>query len=249
MSYYKDRTGEKHFSNQGYEVEIIKYFSAINCTIRFNDERNTIREKVAVKEILSGSVKNYYHPEALGVGYMGVGKYTSRVDGIMTKCYTCWNNMLKRSCSTKYKQKHPTYKEVKICKEWHNYQNFAQWFEDKYTEDFELDKDILVKGNKVYSPETCAFIPNEINLLFTKRDFKRGELPIGVRKSGNKFKACIRKEGKEIYINTFKTSQEAFQAYKTVKEQHIKEIAYKWKDKINPRTYIALINYQVEITD
>ena len=199
MSYYKDRTGEKHFSNQGYEVEIIKYFSATNCTIRFNDERNTIREKVAVKEILSGSVKNSYHPETLGVGYMGVGKYTSRIDGKMTKCYTCWNNMLRRSCSIKYKQKHPTYKEVTLCKEWHNFQNFAKWYENTYPHHiknikFQLDKDLLQQGaeNKIYSSETCVWLPPIINTFLSNKNSKNTSKYTGV---------CFEKNS--IYIHNF----------------------------------------------
>ena len=181
--------------------------------------------------------------------------FTRKDGGFRDRRYLMWQAMLSRCYSEYTKSVRPTYVGVVCDRGWTRYSNFykdvsnIQGFDKALSSNWVLDKDILVKGNKVYSPETCAFIPNEINLLFTKRDFKRGELPIGVRKSGNKFKACIRKEGNEIYINTFKTPQEAFQAYKTVKEQHIKEIAYKWKDKINPRTYIALINYQVEITD
>ena len=113
-----------------------------------------------------------------------------------------------------------------------------------------LDKDILVKGNKVYSPETCCFVPNEINILFTKGNSCRGALPIGVRKRKNgKYLTQITKNSKNIHIGIFNTPEEAFQAYKVAKEDYIKKMADKWRDKISNRAYQALYNYQVEITD
>ena len=115
---------------------------------------------------------------------------------------------------------------------------------------WELDKDILIKGNKIYSPETCAFVPAEINGIFTKTNSKRGVYPIGVslHKEG-RFQAKVLKNKKQAYIGLFDTPEEAFQAYKKAKEEYIKEVADKWKDKIDPRVYEAMYNYQVEITD
>ena len=113
-----------------------------------------------------------------------------------------------------------------------------------------LDKDILVKGNKIYSPETCCFVPNEINVLFTKKEKDRGEYPIGVSIISNKYVArCGVGNSKNKTIGSFKTPKEAFQAYKQYKEQYIKKVADKYKCQIPNNLYKAMYSYQVEITD
>ena len=114
----------------------------------------------------------------------------------------------------------------------------------------ELDKDILNKGNKVYSPDTCVYVPQSINSLFTKSDKVRGEYPIGVYKQKDKYVAQLNKgNGKQIYLGSYSTPEEAFQAYKQAKEEYIKEVANEYKDKIPYRLYEALMNYEVEIDD
>ena len=132
---------------------------------------------------------------------------------------------------------------------------FSKWcneqigfnFKDDKGKPFQLDKDILIKGNKIYSEETCAFVPQEVNLLFVKGEKSRGDYPIGVRfhKVSGMFRAMYNNKLSEH----FKTPEEAFCAYKEAKEAYIKEVANKWKDQIDQRVYEALMNYQVEITD
>lgn len=142
-----------------------------------------------------------------------------------------------------------------MAEEWHNFQNFAKWFEENYNletmEGWYLDKDILIKGNKIYSSETCCFVPQEINSIFTDRKSCRGELPIGVRLMNRckKFYAIISVYGKQKIIGSYNTPEEAFEAYKTEKEKYIKEVADKWRKLIDTRVYQALYNHQVEITD
>ena len=153
----------------------------------------------------------------------------------------------------KIQNKVNTYIGCETVKEWHNFQNFAEWAEQNYNPDtmqkWQLDKDILFKGNKIYSPETCCFVPSRINSLFLKSDKVRGEYPIGVRKSGNRFQSRFFKKEVYIHLGTFNTPEEAFQAYKVAKEQYIKEVADEYKDQIDPRVYEAMYNYKVEITD
>lgn len=243
----KNRTGEKYMNNQGYEVEIIDYIYNTNCTIRFNDFRLTVLKNVSFNSISRGGVRNPYHPTVHGVGYLGLGEFSPWTDGKENRSYGCWKEMLDRGYSQKTKLKEVTYKDVTVDERWHNFQVFAKWFEENYVEGFHLDKDILVKGNKIYSPETCAFVPQEINSLFTVRQNHRGALPLGVIKSGNNFRARIGKNRK--HIGNFKTPEEAFQAFKVEKELEIKRVADKWKHLIDPRVYKAMYEYQVEITD
>ena len=115
-----------------------------------------------------------------------------------------------------------------------------------------MDKDLLVKGNKVYSEDSCVFLPSEINSLLTKRTASRGEYLIGVSWCNKRkaFEARVRKnKGKREHLGYFNTELEAYNAYKNAKESFIKEQAEKWKGKIDERAYNALMNYQVEITD
>ena len=116
-----------------------------------------------------------------------------------------------------------------------------------------LDKDILYKGNKVYSPDTCCIVPKNINTLFTNGRENRGELPLGVYKeeeNGNiRYRACMSANGNRIKLGTFKTSKGAFRKYQKYKEQYIKDTAEKYKDKIPYSVYEAMMNWEIEITD
>ena len=119
----------------------------------------------------------------------------------------------------------------------------------------ELDKDILYKGNKIYSRDTCIFVPKRINSLFTKRDNARGKDPIGVKpsRSGNYETYCHDRYGKYINLGTYDTKKEAFHVYKEHKEKVIKEVIDSYKGKIPEPHYsrlkTAMYNYEVEIDD
>ena len=115
-----------------------------------------------------------------------------------------------------------------------------------------LDKDLLIKGNKVYSESTCVFLPKEINSVLIKCTASRGEHLIGVCWSNTHkaFKAQVSKnKGMQEHLGSFNTEIEAFNAYKTAKEAFIKEQANKFKSQIDERAYNALMNYTVDITD
>ena len=248
-----DRTGEVGVNNDGERITIIRYGNCDDIDVEFED--GTIVEHRTYDNFLRGKISNPYFPSAFGVGYMGIGEFKSKDEnGKHTKCYNAWHNMLKRCYYSKYQEKNTTYENCTVCKEWHNYQVYAKWHNENYYEiegqTMTLDKDILNKGNKGYSTETCVFTPQFINVLFTKRDTERGEYPIGVSKNGNKFKALLNKgDGKQIYLGTFDTPEQAFLAYKKAKEEYIKEVAEKWKSQIPQKLYDAMMNYEVEIDD
>lgn len=169
-----------------------------------------------------------------------------------TNAYTHWRNMLVRCFDKEYMACKPTYSDCTVCKEWLLFSNFKKWFDQFNYENYHLDKDILVKGNKHYSPDTCCLVPQEINTLLTKRQRSRGQYPIGVcyiKRSG-KYSATIHKL-RNVHLGFFDTPEEAFQAYKSAKEQYVKELAtqYFQEGKITQRVYQALMEYQVEITD
>lgn len=240
---FKDRQGEKFITNEGYSVEIIEYFGSHNCTIKF--QNGFIVKNIQYAKLIIGNIRYPYHPTIHGVGYLGVGKYQSTYIG-----YDVWSKMLARCYSKNYMEKKPTYIGCSVDERWYNFQVFAQWFEQRYKKGFQLDKDILIKGNKIYSPETCCCVPSRINSLFVKNDANRGELPIGssLTRQGT-FKVGINIDKKSVYLGTYNTPEEAFRAYKVAKESRIKEVAEEYKEQIDQKVYEAMINWKVEITD
>ena len=162
-----------------------------------------------------------------------------------------WRSMLSRCYSKKYQEKEPSYIDCSVCEEWLLFSNFKKWFDENYVDGYALDKDILIKGNKVYSPDTCCFVPQEINAMLTKCNRTRGMYPIGVSKCKNRFRVYLSVSGSRLFLGSFVTIEEAFNAYKKAKEAHIKEVAQRYyvKGEITERVYDALMRYEVEITD
>lgn len=245
-----DRLGEISANKQGYKTEIVECFSAINMSVKIDDKY--ILKNIRYNHFKDKSIVNPYHPSVFGVGYMGQGKYKSKINGKTIQAYQTWRHMLTRGYSEHLKNKQPTYNDVTVCEERHNFQNFAKWHEENWKlhmQEWHLDKDILQKGNKTYSPETCDFVPNDINVLFSKRQNYRGDCPIGVFKQLHRYYAKISKFGKQVRLGGYATKEEAFEAYKQAKEEYNKEVAKNWKSLISLRIYNAMYNYIVEITD
>lgn len=153
-----------------------------------------------------------------------------------------------------YEGKYPSYINCYVNDYWHDFQNFAKFYvECPYRETgWQLDKDILFKGNKEYGPETCCFVPADLNGYMKTNANRRGDYPIGVKLSylKNSYESRVRGfDGKQILLGKHATPELAFEAYKTTKENVIKEKAEFWKDQICPKVYQALLNFKVEITD
>lgn len=195
-----------------------------------------------------GKSRNCIKKPKYGVGINDYGLSTRKL-----LSYIKWTNMLQRCYCEEWKAKHKTYAECTVCDEWKLFSNFKKWFDENYVEGYELDKDIIIKNNKIYSPDTCCFVPQEINSLLTRRANARGQYPIGVTKQKNsrRFLATLNTRNGRIHLGRFDTSQEAFYAYKTAKEKHIKDVAQEYFNKglIAENVYQALLNYEIEITD
>lgn len=135
-----------------------------------------------------------------------------------------------------------------------NYSYFYDWYEKQVKSNlikYDLDKDLIVKGNRVYSENTCTIIPKELNVLLVKSKWKRGKYLIGVtfRKKENRFHAQVSINGKNKTVGYFKKEIDAYIAYKQAKESYVKDMANKWQESISNKAYDALMNYTVEITD
>lgn len=163
------------------------------------------------------------------------------------KSYDVWRSLLVRSTDDKFKSKNPSYEGVSVSDKWLDYSIFYDWYVEQPNEgDWQLDKDILVKGNQIYSPETCCVVPRKINNLFISRKRDRGAYPIGVCKHASGKYAS---RGCNLHLGLYDTPDEAFYAYKKWKESHVKTIANEFRGRIPEHVYVALCNYKFEITD
>lgn len=161
-SIYNDKT---YITSEGYEISILQYLEKNKVLIQFNHFPD-LQIWTTIQNVKNGQIKNPYHKSAYGIGYYGVGQYTSRINNKKTKQYIKWFSMFTRCYNEDYLTKQPTYKECYVDESFHNFQNFAKWYDNNIydcTYELELDKDFLYEGNKKYSPSTCCFIPKEIN--------------------------------------------------------------------------------------
>ena len=254
---YKDCVGKVCKSLNSGDFKILKYNGSKDVEIQF---LKTGYEMVArLEHIRNGSVKDPHLPSVHGVGILGT-KYPSKVNGVKTREYVLWHNMLRRCYSDTNvcnvsKKRDLTYEGCEVSDNFLHYEYFYEWCNKQIgfdNEGWQLDKDLLVKGNKIYSENTSVFLPQEVNSLLIKRTTSRGKYLIGVswHKKGKAFVAQVNKnKGKQEHLGYFNTELEAFNAYKQAKESFIKEQANKFKSQIDPRAYEALMNYKVDITD
>jgi len=192
---------------------------------------------------MNSLIKDKLHPSVYGVGFVGVGKYKPSINGSITKAYSVWHSMLNRCYNLKYQAAKPTYAGCSVCDEWHNFQEFASWFEINYQDGLHLDKDLLVQGNKIYGPEFCLFVSAAINSLLVDSKASRGLYPQGVilNKLNKKFMARMSINGKVKHLGTFLTPKEASAAYIKAKCELIKQIAIKQSEPLRS----ALLSYKM----
>lgn len=229
------------------DVRVISYQNSRDILVQFLDTGATT--SATMGNLKKGLLRDYYKKTNYGVGFLGVGKYSSTSD---KKIYTAWRNMFRRC----YSGKDAGYDDVSVCEEWHNFQVFACWaYSQKMSidPDWELDKDILSATGKIYSPDFCRFVPRNINMAFvkTKNFNKRGNLPIGVSKSSSqkgKYRASV-SVGDKVINSNFDTIQEAFAWYKNNKEAYLKTLANNYIDNLDKNIYTKLIEYSVSLED
>lgn len=253
------KLGETIINNQGVRMWIIEYNNCDNVVVEFDNKEHETAT-CSYYSFRTGNVKSRFYPTVYGIGFIGNETCLNEEGSDIDKSYSVWHSMLNRCQSAKFQERQPAYKGCSICEEWHNYSNFKKWFYENYYEiegqKVALDKDILIKGNKVYSPDTCVFVPQSINNIFRK-NYHREEKSIttGVSKVGNKYIAMLSiyypdtKNNRVVKIGSYDNEIEAFDAYKKTKEENIKRIADYYKDKIPKKLYDVMYKYEVKITD
>lgn len=150
-----------------------------------------------------------------GIGYKGMEPAVGS-DGKHLKSYVVWKSILTRVTSDK------RYEDVKVCQEWLDYRNFKMWFNSNYIEGFEIDKDLLSGDDKVYSPNTCIFLPPEVNKMITSSQLNA----TGVHKKRNKWRARLHIEGKSFTSTVKDTYEEAVLDYKQLRIKEVKRILH-----------------------
>lgn len=250
--------GKTNYNSQGYLMTLVEYNNSRDVVVEFA-EPYYFRTHSRVNRFMSGHILNPYGPNMFGVGITG-NKYPTTIGDKHTREYQVWSNMIKRCYDEKTQRKNKTYVDVECDPRWFYYETFYEWIHKqenyeviKNDPTFAIDKDILYKGNKLYSPDKCCLVPKRVNNLLLKSDAIRGELPIGVSRhqvNGTYIAQCGG-HGNGRYLGSYSSPIEAFNVYKKDKEREIKEVAQAeyTKGTITKQCYDALMQYEVEITD
>lgn len=242
-NFNKVKIGDVFVTKKKYTIKIIDKVG-FNYKIKFLDEYGF--ECISgLREIKNGSISNPYHKSVFNIGFMGDGNHKSAYNKIRNPIFETWRHMIGRCYDKKIQEKQPTYKNIVVCSEWHNFQNFAGWYEDNYPKNVEniklhLDKDLLQLGmkNKVYSPQTCVFLPRKTNSFLTSVNSNNSYTGIHWRKESKKWQVGIGTGKDRCYLGLFDDKEDARLEY--LKARKIE--AEKQKD------YLRSLNYLPEET-
>lgn len=232
---------EEYPTNEGDVAVVLEYHSYECVYVTFKDENTPkdFRLKCQLGELRKGRVKNPFKRQSHGVGYKGFGIYLTAKNGKNTNVWMMWDNMLSRC----YNPKDSSYANyggrcVTVCKYWHSFQNYACWVYQNKRENFELDKDLLSPQAKMYSEETCCFLPRDIN------SFVKTNLDAGVWFNGKKYVAQINHKGRNKIIGRYLDRQSALVAFIEEKCEVAKKLAESFKNEISNEAYSKLLNYK-----
>lgn len=255
----KQFIGKENINKQGCVMRIVDYRKNDDILVQFDNKNDFVHS--TYESFLNGTIKNPYYPTVYNRGYVGQ-KYNTTENDDNIKEYHLWYNMFIRCYDVKQQKIHGGYDNCEICKEWYSFENFYEWLHSQENfkqwhdnNDWDIDKDIVCKGNKVYCPEKCSLVPRDINMLFVKNKHIRGAYPIGVsyKKSDGLFFARVNNplSKKRDFLGYYNSPESAFLAYKYEKEKIIKTVAKKEFEKgnITKKCFEAMLKYEVEITD
>ena len=237
---------------KGDPVEILENLGKGYKLIKFTNTGNII--KAHITNISTGEVRDRLKRDVRGVGFFGIGEYNCK-----HKSHQYWSNMFERCYNKVFQERQPTYVECVVADEWQNFQTFAKWFDDNFPTSggvkYELDKDILVKGNKTYGPDFCCFVPKRVNQYLVSAKASRGVYPLGVspaKQKPGKFEVrCADLSGVRRFLGHVIDAIQGFYIYKEYKESKIKELAEECfkNNTISQKVYNALLNFKITIED
>lgn len=249
------KVGEHYESCYGTILEVVQYEGRSKVTVLSLD--SGYRAVVESGNLRKGTVRDRLFPTIYGVGY--IGNANTRAQGKMRREYILWRGLLTRCYDDVFIKTDKSYIGCTVSENFKSYEYFCKWCSeqigfnavDDKGQYFHLDKDILVKGNKMYSEDTCCFVPQQINTAVPRTYSLKRPYVTGVHycldNSSNPFHVHISQYGKDSVIGRYKTEEIAYNVYKASKEAYIKEISHKWKDKIDKRVYDNLSMYELPI--
>lgn len=229
------------------DVFVLEIKDAFNIRIVFLDY--PFEKVVRSGNLLAGGVRNPMRPNVCGVGFLGVGPHVAKQAYIPNPVHQVWHDMLKRTYTPRTEQESRAYAGTYVHSHWHNFQNFAEWYQEQIKDfgpvDFRwhLDKDILQPGNREYGPRFCKVIPQPVNELFTDHAFARGKYPLGVSKYVSNYQANISEHGKNRRIGSYSTIAEAQLAYWSEKFCVIQETAIRYWQYLPEPLAMRLIKF------
>lgn len=212
--------GDRFKTIEGYTVEVIEYINSKNIKIVFLETGNSMF--VVDTSLKTRKIKNNYHKSILGVGFIGSFKGPTSIKSRHIYSYDVWFDMLRRCYDLKRLNRYPTYKGCTVAEEWHDFGVFDTWFKNNYPLDlanqgikFQLDKDLKVKGNKIYSSETCVFLPSKVNGFLTNNQSTNTSGFTGVDYSRGRFQARTTDfdTGRRIYLGSSQDKAKAGRLY------------------------------------
>ena len=172
------------------------------------------------------------------------------------KIYNLWSAMIRRCYSEKYLEKNPSYRGTKVCDDWKYFSKFQDWVINNYKDGYQLDKDIIAGDKKIYSPETCSFIPHELNMSIIEPSNINNQYPLGVTfekktaKMKNErtkpYRSKIMKYGKKQNIGIYKTPYEAHLGWQKAKLEYLNELMEKYHNSLE-NAVISGIQRRIDI--
>lgn len=247
----KPKVGEKFYTNQGCQCVVLEYNNAFDVLIQFLDEVGHIRS-VRTGDLRRGEVANPFFRSVYGVGYFGVESNSPHGYKTNTREHMFWKGIMERSYSESNLSRSPTYAGCIVDERWHNFQDFAEWCQYQVgfkQSGWQLDKDLLSesKPGKVYSPDICVFVPQEVNTLFIVPSTKQDELPTGVSysKQRGKYVASCGQGGTTKGLGRYDTPELAHEAYLKYKKIRVSEVIEKYSGRVDDRVIDKLKEFTV----
>lgn len=233
MNYH--RIGHNCTTKQGYDIVVVNYEGYEKVTVNFVG--TDIHVVTRWKRVEERAVENPYHRSFYGVGFIGQGEYSSSENSKSTKAVVAWADMLKRCYNENFLVEYPTYVGCKVEESWHNFQNFAAWHSINYVAGWQLDKDLLSEGDKIYSEKTCCYLPQQLNLAIASLAMDNSGVSCDPRNKVPTYNARYKTKS----LGTFKTEEEARDVYNIHCLQKFEELVTSYKDLVKPEILEKLL--------
>ena len=243
--------GQIYVNKKGSKAEVVYYQNSKKVWICFLDDAGYVKS-VGAGDLKKGNFKNPFHPSVYGIGCTGILSEDVKNHPLYKKAYSCWSSAVERCYSETWHRKFPTYEKCTVCDDWLIFTNFFKWFINQIGSEIEgiqLDKDLLIRGNKIYSPETCCLVPCILNNIVLNNESSKGRYKRGVTfdKRRGVFQASLSLKNKQKTLGVYKDEDSAHEAYLVAKKSIIVELANDWKGRVDDKVYFALLGWDVDV--